>query len=354
MANRSHLSLLKKGLRGWNRWRVKYPYVEPELRWANLRAANLAGADLRGADLKGADLAGANISEADLSGARLKGADLTGATLVETSLTGADLAGANLNCANLSRALLENANLTGANLFRAILDETNLEGADFSETEVGYTKFSNLDLSAVKGLHTLKHFGPSSIGIDTICISQRKIPGEFLRRAGVPEKLVDYVQGENNAFRFQSCFISYSLKDQAFAEKIGGDLESNGVQCWFAPEKLNCGERIYAQLDQKKHHYRVLLVISEHSIAGRWIAAELQRARQCEGRVNRRCVFPVWLVSLDTISQWEQVNGGSEIIGGLRQYSIQDFSEWENHDSYQSSLEILLKELRECDPMGSV
>jgi uncharacterized protein YjbI with pentapeptide repeats len=346
MANRSHLSILKRGARAWNRWRIKYPYITPELRWANLRNASLCGADLRGADLRGADLAGANVSEAEVSNAALKGADLTGANLVQTNLTGANLSGANLNCANLSGAILENADLTGANLFRAILDEANLVGADFSETEVGYTKFSNVDLSAARGLETLKHFAPSSIGIDTICISEKKIPADFLRCAGVPEKLIDYVQCmEDKALRFHSCFISYSSKDQAFAEKLRASLEDNGVKCWLAPETLSCGEKIYAELDQgKKGDYKVLPVISENSIASQWIGAKLERARQCEIRENRRCLFPVRLVNLR-----EKINGAPEIPGELQEYGIQDFSDWENNDSYRKAFERLLAEMRECD-----
>jgi uncharacterized protein YjbI with pentapeptide repeats len=351
IANRSHLSILKRGAGAWNRWRVKYPHITPALRWANLRNANLCGADLRGADLRGANLAGANISKADLSSAALKGAVLTGANLIETNLTRVNLSGANLNCANLSGAILENADLTGANLFGAILDEANLVGADFRETEVGYTKFSNVDLSAARGLETLKHFAPSSIGIDTICISGRKIPVDFLRCAGVPEKLIDYVQCiEDKALRFHSCFISYSLKDQAFAEKLRASLEGNGVRCWLAPETLSCGERIYAQPDHaKKGRYKVLLVISEHSIASQWIAARLETARQCEIKENRRCLFPVRLLSLDGIGDFEKVNGGSQISTGLREYCIQDFSDWENKDSYRKALEKLLAEIIDCD-----
>jgi len=33
-------------------------------------------------------------------------------------------------------------------------------------------------------------------------------------------------------------FISYSSKDQAFAERLHADLQNKGVRCWFAPHDL--------------------------------------------------------------------------------------------------------------------
>ena len=41
-------------------------------------------------------------------------------------------------------------------------------GADFTGTIIGYTTFGGNDLSDVKGLETVRHVGPSTIGIDTI------------------------------------------------------------------------------------------------------------------------------------------------------------------------------------------
>ena len=51
MANPKQLALLKKGVKGWNAWRLKNPSVEPDLSEANLRGAKLANADLSWVDL---------------------------------------------------------------------------------------------------------------------------------------------------------------------------------------------------------------------------------------------------------------------------------------------------------------
>src|SRR5262245_39939294 len=77
---------------------------------------------------------------------------------VVPDLSGAVLTGANLGEANLSEANLNEANLSGADLY----------GVDLSMATVNGAIFGNNDLSSVKGLDTVKHQGPSTIGIDTI------------------------------------------------------------------------------------------------------------------------------------------------------------------------------------------
>src|SRR5260221_5364787 len=85
----------------------------------------------------------------------------------------------------MCRALLRGADLSGA-LFR----ETDLHETDVTSARVGWTCWINLDLRTVKGLHTLIHIAPSTIGIDTLSRSQGHIPMEFLRQAGVPDDLL--------------------------------------------------------------------------------------------------------------------------------------------------------------------
>jgi len=45
------------------------------------------------------------------------------------------------------------------------------------------------------------------------------------------------------AIQFYSCFISYSTKDQVFAERLHADLQNKGVRCWFAPHDLPIGAK---------------------------------------------------------------------------------------------------------------
>jgi hypothetical protein len=69
------------------------------------------------------------------------------------------------------------------------------------------------------------------------------------------EKLIEYLPSLfNRAIQYYSCFISYSTKDQDFADRIYTDLQQNGVRCWFAPHDLPIGGKI---LDEISEHSQV-------------------------------------------------------------------------------------------------
>src|SRR6266567_3052786 len=272
MANQEHLDILKQGVDAWNAWREQHPEVLPDFSVADLSkaylrevnfygsylygsyfyVANLRNANLRGAYLSGAKLNWANLSGADLSWANLSQADLRGTTLVKTDLNNADLSGADLSGADLSKADLSGAHLSRANLRGTILTNAKLNGANLRRAKAAGTTFGNIDLSRVKGLNAVNHNGPSTIGLDTISHSQGNIPEIFLRKAGVPDSIIEAIPSLIGSLRpidFYSCFISYSDKDRAFAERLYDDLQSKGVRCWFAPEDLKWGEKIRTGID---------------------------------------------------------------------------------------------------------
>jgi hypothetical protein len=66
MANPEHLEILMQGVEVWNKWRVNYPLIFPDLTEAGLRRAKLTKVNLTEADLRGADLDEANLSRASL------------------------------------------------------------------------------------------------------------------------------------------------------------------------------------------------------------------------------------------------------------------------------------------------
>jgi uncharacterized protein YjbI with pentapeptide repeats len=365
MANPEHLTILKTGVNVWNRWRMENPMALPDLSQADLGRAQLSGADLHWAvinraDLGAASLVGANLSEADLFGAELNAADLTNANLYAAWLFRADLGQANLSGAHLMRASLSEADISGANLSGAALSGANLtwadlEGANFSGATTDATTFANTDLSNVRGLDTVRHLGPSSIGIDTIYRSNGKIPRVFLRGAGVPENFIEYMASlVGTGIEFYSLFISYSTHDQDFAERLHADLQDKGVRCWFAPHKLQGGRKVFRQIDEAVRSYdKLLLILSEASMASEWVRTEIDIARKREVEQKREMLFPIGLCPFETIRKWEYFDSdiGKDSAREIREFHIPDFSNWKDLDSYRKAFDKLLRDLQgEPDP----
>jgi hypothetical protein len=115
------------------------------------------------------------------------------------------------------------ADISAADLRAMELIRTNLNGVDLSGT----------DLSLVRGRDKVRHLGPSTIGIDTIYLSQGEIPESFLRGAGVPDNFIAFARSlVGRPIEFYSCFISYSSKDQGFAERLHADLQAQHLRVW--------------------------------------------------------------------------------------------------------------------------
>ncbi len=105
MADEQHVTLLRRSVREWNRWRAENPQVTPDLAGAGLRGLDLRGANLSGAKLKGADLRGGVLSGCSFIGAEFAAANLFKAALDSADLDRADLRGARfLDCAQLTAA----------------------------------------------------------------------------------------------------------------------------------------------------------------------------------------------------------------------------------------------------------
>ncbi len=362
MANQEHLAILAKGVAAWNAWREANRGITPDLMKANLFDARLRGADLSETNLSGADLRGANLShtrlvKAILSSAILTGAKLIDANLIRADLGDADLSGTNLLGADLSRASLARANLSDAELVYSVFGRAVLADAQFNRARMGYAFFADVDLSTVKGLATVIHAAPSTIGFDTIYRSHGKIPDSFLRGAGVPENFIAYMKSLTGAaFDFYSCFISHSTKDQDFAERLHADLQAKGVRCWFAPHDIQGGRKVHEQIDEAIRLYdKLLLVLSEHSMNSEWVKTEIAHARQKELNERRQVLFPISLVPFAKIREWKcfDADTGKDSAREIREYFIPDFSNWKDLDSYSKAFERLLRDLNAGQSAGT-
>ena len=150
-----------------------------------------------------------------------------------------------------------------------------------------------------------------------------------------------------STIEYYSCFISYSTRDQEFAERLHADLQAKGVRCWFAPHHIKGGRKIHEQIDEAiRLHDRLLLILSEESMKSDWVRTEIAKARKRE-KEDKRVLFPVRLVSYEAMQSWEYIDSsGKDLAEEIRQYFIPDFSRWKEHDSYQAALGRLVKDLK--------
>ncbi len=194
----------------------------------------------------------------------------------------------------------------------------------------------------VKGLETVQHWGPSTIGTDTILKSEGNIPEMFLRGAGLDDTFMSYVLSlARKPIQYYTCFISYSSKDQAFAERLYADLQANNVRCWFAPEDLKIGDKFRIRIDESIRLYdKLLLILSEHSVKSPWVETEVETAFEKEHKSGKLTLFPVKLDN--TVMEADQA-WASDI---RRMRHIGDFTSWKEHDEYQKGFTRLLRDLK--------
>ncbi|MDT5272845.1 MAG: hypothetical protein QOH49_5031 [Acidobacteriota bacterium] len=322
MANPEHLEILKRGVKAWNEWRLEHLGVIPDFDRANLSGAHLSGARLRGADLKGADLRGADLSY--------------------TMLFSGNLSYANLDGANLSYSYLNNASLSYA----------YISGADFTSARLGHTTFADNDLSEVKGLETVRHNAPSSIGVDTLYKSAGKIPEAFLRGCGIPDDFIAFIPshfGIQQAIQFYSCFISYSTQNEEFARRLYSRMRDEKLRVWFAPEEMKGGQMLHEQIERAiQLHDRLLLILSEDSMRSDWVTTEIQSALETGIKEDRRKLFPIAIVEFNRIKAWKCIDAdtGKDLAKEVRKYFLPDFSNWKEHDAFEKAFERLLHDLR--------
>jgi hypothetical protein len=234
----------------------------------------------------------------------------------------------------------------------ANLSFADLSGANFNYTTIGNTVFASVDLSEVSGLDTVKYIAPSTIGIDTLYRSGGGIPEAFLRGCGVPDLFIEYLPsllGAEEPIKYYSCFISYSHQDEEFAQRLHSRLRDNHLRVWYAPEDMRGGMKLHDQIDQAIHlHDKLLLVLSEQSIASEWVITELSRALKAERKTNRQKFFPIRLVDFATLQAWECFDDtGKDLAVEVRKYFIRDFSQWKDYDAFEAAFARLLQDLQE-------
>jgi uncharacterized protein YjbI with pentapeptide repeats len=316
MANEEQVALLKQDANLWNTWREQHPQV----------AINLISADLRKDDLREANLC-------------------------EASLMGAGLDGANLQGADLSKANLVRANLSAAKLHRS----------NFWKAEAGLTIFGQSDLSETMGLEDVVHKGPSIISTDTFVLSKGKISEAFLRGCGLSDWEIEHVKLYNPDLRYDEIiqteykvfdlrtsqalqisplFLSCSLADSEFVDKLENQLNGKGIRYWPDVHDRKAG-RLETQIDLSiDQNPRLLLILSSNSIKSDLVEHEFRAARELEKDLGRGVLCPVALDDSWKSSPWPEW-----VMDQIMEYNILDFSDWKDDAKFTDMFRELLNEL---------
>jgi hypothetical protein len=164
----------------------------------------------------------------------------------------------------------------------------------------------------------------------------------------IDTKLDTLLAGQTAIREHLSCFISYSSKDQTFAERLCKDLQGAGVCCWFALGNMKIGAKIRPALDESiRGQDKLLLILSKHSIASQWVEQEVETALARERKEGRIILLPIRVDNavMEIESGWPALIRNTRYIG--------DFCHWENDNAYQKAFERLLRDLKAEEEAGA-
>ncbi len=129
-------------------------------------------------------------------------------------------------------------------------------------------------------------------------------------------------------------FLSHASKDKEFVRKLNLSFMSYGLRTFFDERDISVGDsipkRIYESIDQSTH---LIYVVSSHSVLSNWVTEELSVARMKQVSTEGIMVLPVLIETV-------------ELPASVSHIKYADFTDWENHSSYESAFQGLLKPIK--------
>lgn len=369
MAEGKHRAVLLEGVRNWNTWRAEHPDIKPDLRGLNLREEEFRGPrgrfyfdfDTALADYDGFDFSNTNLKFADLSFCRFKDADFTNALLQEAKCSNSDFSSccfysAKLNRTDFTDSKMDSASLEMSTLSQTILESVSLMRTDFSNSRLFRTVFGYVDMSQVIGLSSARFQLRCLVDLITVRLSEtdRDI---FLKGAGYPDWAIEVNRlaeptntDSNNAdvgndlvqkrigqpIQIADLFLSHSHGDSAAVDAIQDELNSRGIRSWRYTHDATSGPLERVVFDAMANRI-VLLVLSENSVESDWVEYEARLARQFAKDQRRNVLCPI---ALD--NAWKTCSWPERLRTQIEEYTILDFSSWENRTSFHAEIDRLI------------
>jgi len=301
-----------------------------------------------GLDLKGINITGEfedfDFSDSSFRQAIFKDCVFKNCYFMNCDFTGSKFRDCRFSKSNMGHSILRETSYNNCFHFETYFGHSNLAESYFSRGEVTDCEFHNTifyrtNFHEVRGLEQNKFRGRSSYDMQSC--NWEEIPLSFIRGCGVPEFVIDYFRNpEQKGIEFFSCFISYSSKDEIFANKLYSDLQNRGIRCWFAPENLKIGDKIRTRIDESiKIYDKLLLILSANSIDSGWVEHEVETAFEKEIKTKNVHLFPI---SLD-----ESVFNTNESWAAKikRERHIGNFKNWNDEEAYSKNLDKLIIDL---------
>jgi hypothetical protein len=152
---------------------------------------------------------------------------------------------------------------------------------------------------------------------------------------------------------YDSCFISHSSQDAGFAEKLAEKLTNAGVSVWYDNRKIQGGRPLETQFTRAiRASDRLLLVVSQSSLARSWVAFEvgqaMKRAVELSDREEARksLLFPIRLLSMERIDSILRSKATFPEFQVLKNFPLLDFTRWKEPGWFDSACEMLIRDLR--------
>jgi hypothetical protein len=236
-----------------------------------------------------------------------------------------DVAGGNMIKLHFNLEVQQTINVSGGTVGKIVGEEINTGGGDYAEGGIDSREGAFVSGGTVHGPVVGSNQGTVNVTYNYYPAAPTMRTQTDPSRAPVPTKA--------SAMPAASCFISYSTADKAFAQQLADQLRQAGISVWFAPDDVRGGAKLYDQIQQAiRGQDRLILVLSEHSMTSTWVATEIRLARKVEREQGVQKFFPIRLVDMPTLREWElfDADSGSDLAVEVREYFVPDFSDWRN------------------------